>query len=82
MQILPTWLSDVSSEMSLDTLNLATIVENPSAAPSEDQPEQALRPRRLDDDIRKPGKPPQVIPGFEAKSTNSSGEVTNGTPHP
>ncbi|GAA53126.1 hypothetical protein CLF_109607 [Clonorchis sinensis] len=61
-QILPSGPSELSLEMLLDTFDLGTIPENPSAASSEARPEHGLQPRRWTDRIRKPVRPLQVKP--------------------
>ncbi|GAA54492.1 hypothetical protein CLF_103414 [Clonorchis sinensis] len=61
-QILPSGPSELSLEMLLDTFDLGTIPENPSAASSEARPEHGLQPRRWTDRIRKPVRPLQVNP--------------------
>ncbi|GAA54947.1 hypothetical protein CLF_106174 [Clonorchis sinensis] len=61
-QILPSGPSELSLEMLLDTFDLGTIPENPSAASSEARPEHGLQLRRWTDRIRKPVRPLQVNP--------------------
>ncbi|GAA57317.1 hypothetical protein CLF_112524 [Clonorchis sinensis] len=65
-QILPTGPSDLSQEMLLDTFDLGSITENPSAASLDAHLEHGLRPPSWKDGIHKPVRPLQVNHRFRS----------------